>query len=201
MFSRRFEIVIPGPRVEEVRELSAPYAMKRGQSPLWIRISDDRRGRSRIAARVKTFTVHSYGGSYVPNGTLRGRIEPAPSGGLEAGSDGVRVVGRVRWGFASYVVWVMLVLAGAIGAMAVAYRNEVIGWFLLVPFGIAAIHLFLLLPLLRSDPPLIAEELRVVFQGEAEARELRQLRELTERYLPGVDFPPPHPGLADQDRR
>ncbi|TCK35445.1 hypothetical protein EDF60_2820, partial [Leucobacter luti] len=66
--------------------------------------------------------------------------------------------------------------------------------------GVAAIHLFLLLPLLRSDPPLIAEELRVVFQGEGEARELRQLRDITERYLPGVDFPSSDPGPADQDR-
>ncbi|TCK46450.1 hypothetical protein EDF60_0023, partial [Leucobacter luti] len=64
--------------------------------------------------------------------------------------------------------------------------------------GVAAIHLFLLLPLLRSDPPLIAEELRVVFQGEAEARELRRLRELTERYIPGIDFPPRERGSADQ---
>lgn len=201
MFSRRFEIVIAGPRIEEARKRSVPYAVKRDQSPLWIRIRDDRRGNPRIAARVKTHSVHSYGGSYVPNGTLRGRIQPAPPGELEAGSDGVRVVGRVRWGFVSYVVWVMLVLAAAIGAMAVAYSNEVIGWFILAPLGIAAIHLFLLFPMLRSDPPLIAQELQVVFLGEAEARELRLLRELTERYLPGIDFPPPDPGPADQGRR
>lgn len=149
---------------------------------------------------MMTHTVHSYGGSYVPNGTLRGRIEPVAPGELKAGSDGVRVVGRVRWGFVSYVVWLMFALAVVIGAMAAAYRNEVIGWFILVPLGIAAIHLFLVFPMLRSDPPLIAEELRVVFQGEAEARELRQLRELTERYLPGVDFPPSDPDSADQDR-
>lgn len=201
MFSRRCDIVIPGPQVEEVKIRSAPYAVKRGQSPLWIRIRDDRRGRPRIAARMTTQIVHSYGGSYVPNGTLRGRIEPVSTGELDAESSGVRVVGRVRWGFASYVVWIMLALAVAIGAMVVAYDNNVIGWFILVPLGIAAVHLFLLLPMLGSDPRLIAEELRVVFQGETEARELGQLREFTEQYLPGVDFPPPDSGPADQDRR
>ncbi|MCW2289158.1 hypothetical protein M2253_002255 [Leucobacter luti] len=200
MFSRRFEIVIPGTRIGAVRELAVPYAAKHGLSPLWIRIRDDRRGSPHIAVRMKTQTVHSYGGSYVPNGTLRGRIESALPGEVAAGSDGVRIVGRLRWGFVSYVVWVMLALAVAIGTMAAAYSNEVIGWFILAPLGVAAIHLFLLLPLLRSDPPLIAEELRVVFQGEGEARELRQLRDITERYLPGVDFPSSDPGPADQDR-
>lgn len=167
MFSRRFEIVIPGPDVEEARELSVPYAAKHGQSPLWIRIRDGRKGSTRIAARMKTHTVHSYGGSYVPNGTLRGRIEPHRHGEVEAGSDGVRVVGRLRWGFVNYVVWLMLALAAAIGAMAVTYRNDVIGWFVLVPQGFAAVHVFLLLPLLRSDPPLLAEKLQAVFQGGA----------------------------------
>ena len=150
---------------------------------------------------MTTQTVHSYGGSYVPNGTLRGRIEPVSTGEFDAESGGVRVVGRVRWGFVSYVVWIMLALAVAIGTMAVAYGNDVIGWFILVPLGIAAAHLFLVLPMLRNDPPLIAEELRVVFQGEAEARELRQLRELTEQYFPGVDFPPPDSDPAVQDRQ
>lgn len=201
MFSRRVEIVIPGPRIEEARELSLPYEVKDGPSPLWIRIRDDRRGILRIAVRVKTHSVHSYGGSYVPNGTLRGRIEPAPPGETGTGREGVRVIGRVRWGFVSYVVWVMLALAVAIGAMAVAYGNGVIGWFVLAPLGIAATQVFLLLPMLRSDPTLIAEELRVVFQGEAEAREIRRVREFTERYLPGVEFPPSDCGSADPDRQ
>lgn len=186
MFSRRFEVVIPGPRIEDARNLSVSYAVKGDQSPLWIRIRDDRRGKARIAARMKTHTVDSYGGAYVLNGTMRGRTEQAPPGELGAGPDGVRVVGHVRWDFVSYVVWTMLALAAAIGALAVAYSNEVIGWFVLAPLGAAAIHLFLLLPMLRSDPPPIAEELRVVVQGEAEARELRQLRELTSGTFPGL---------------
>ena len=165
MFSRRFEVVIPGPRIEDARNLSVSYAVKGDQSPLWIRIRDDRRGKA---------------------GTMRGRTEQAPPGELGAGPDGVRVVGHVRWDFVSYVVWTMLALAAAIGALAVAYSNEVIGWFVLAPLGAAAIHLFLLLPMLRSDPPPIAEELRVVVQGEAEARELRQLRELTSGTFPGL---------------
>lgn len=45
MFSRRFEVVIPGPRIEDARNLSVPYAVKGDQSPLWIRIRDDRRGK------------------------------------------------------------------------------------------------------------------------------------------------------------
>lgn len=150
---------------------------------------------------MKTHTVHSYGGSYVPNGTLRGRIGPARPGEVEAGLDGVRVVGRVRWGFVNYVVWLMVALAAAIGAMAVTYRNDVVGWFILVPLGFAAVHVFLLFPSLRSDPPMLAEELRVVFQGEAEVRDLRRLRELTEQYLPGVEFPASDAGPDGQDRR
>ena len=173
-----------------------PYAVKHGRSPLWIRFRDSRRGNTRIAARVRTVTVHSYGGSFIPNGTLRGRIQPAPPGDSGAGSGGVRVVGRVRWGFVSYVVWLMLALAAVIGALAVTYRNDVIGWFVLAPLGIVAVHLVMLRPMLRSDPPRIAEELRVVFQGEAEARDRRRVREFTERYLPGRDVPPPDAGSS-----
>lgn len=164
MFSRRFDLDVPDVSVERARGLAVPFGRKSGGRALWLRIVEAE-GSTRITARYATGSVSGYGGSYTPNGTVRGRIEPDEATG------GIRIVGRMRWGMIGYIVGVMVICGLVVAGMAIGYRNGVIGWFALVPFGVAVVNLVVLGPMMRDDPEVLTAELRRVFSGDQERRD------------------------------
>ncbi|CAL9442368.1 hypothetical protein SUDANB121_02288 [Nocardiopsis dassonvillei] len=143
MFSQRFEAFLPGATPEDVRVRVEPFRGGRHRG-LWIRVDGDR-----VTAR------HLTGGRISADGVLRGRLEPV------GGSDGgTRVTGRMRWGNLAVFVWIYLACAAAIGAMALHYANEVIGFVTLVPLGMAALYALAVLRSRERDARELEQRLR-----------------------------------------
>lgn len=184
MIARRFELLVSGVDLQQAVERAAPYRRKHGADPLWIKTTE-RYGVVHLAARMKTHTVETTRGSYVPNGTVRGRIEHHADPG-EAVS-GVRVIGRMRWGFTASLLSLAILGTVVIGAMAIYYENAIIGWLTLLPLAFVAVLAVSLARMWGSDPVLLAEELTAVLEGRGEERRTERADALLKRLFPDAE--------------
>ena len=185
MISRRFELVVDGVDLPGSRRFAR--SREHRDAPVWVRIRERRNGTMGLLARVATHEISSFGGSYVPNGTLRGTIEEAGTGADVA----VRITGRIRWGMLTYVLALMLALAAFIIWVAATSDGPPVAWTLLAPLIVVAVALRRLLRLRRTDPELLASRLPEVLRGEEHQNEwlLRKLAEGHHELRPFLDRP------------
>lgn len=175
MITRRFELTVAGTDLARAVELARPYAGR--TAPVRVRLRPGRDGRLRLTARVPTHEITSFGGSYVPNGTLRGTLEDT---GVGPGA-GVRISGRIRWGGLTYVVSLMVAVAVFILWVEVSTEGPTVAWTLAVPLLVGGVNLRRLVGLRRSDPERLATHLSRVLRGE-DVRDVTSLHALERRH-------------------
>lgn len=141
MLGRDVELVLPDRALASVLQRAERWDGGRRYSGLWIRVRD-----GEVTTRYLT------GGRLMEDGVLRGRF-------VQRDRD-VVLVGRMRWFHLTWITCFYLVVGLGIAAMAIGYRNDVIGWIALAPWALAALWFRRLLHARYDDPERLLERLR-----------------------------------------